>query len=211
MRHLKEGKGFQKDGFRINLPLEKVARILYTCYINEVNSRGRDFIYTPEFEEEIWTLAGILTAPSYRFGILMTGICGNGKTTMLHAIRQTLFYIETAFPGSISYSFNLATSVPIESAKEIINGIMNSGKNYMNNDVLMIDDLGHEPTEVISYGMVFTPIVDLLERRYARQKFTIISTNLNPDEIRPKYKNRLADRFNEWMHIVQFNNSSFRE
>lgn len=88
---------------------------------------------------------------------------------------------------------------------------MNSGKNYMNNDVLMIDDLGHEPTEVISYGMVFTPIVDLLERRYARQKFTIISTNLNPDEIRPKYKNRLADRFNEWMHIVQFNNSSFRE
>ena len=47
-------------------------------------------------------------------------------------------------------------------------------------DVLGIDDLGTEPSEVSDYGNVYTPVIDLLTKRYEEQLFTIITTNLTP-------------------------------
>ena len=45
-------------------------------------------------------------------------------------------------------------------------------------DMLGIDDLGTEPSEVLDYGNVYTPVIDLLTKRYEEQLFTIITTNL---------------------------------
>ena len=47
-------------------------------------------------------------------------------------------------------------------------------------DVLGLDDLGTEPSEVLDYGNVYTPVIDLLTKRYEEQLFTIITTNLTP-------------------------------
>ena len=49
-----------------------------------------------------------------------------------------------------------------------------------NIDVLGFDDLGTEPSEVSDYGNVYTPVIDLLTKRYEEQLFTIITTNLTP-------------------------------
>ena len=53
-------------------------------------------------------------------------------------------------------------------------------------------------------------MVDLLTRRYDKQLFTIITTNLTPQEIRAKYGDRIADRFNEMMVKIVFENPTYR-
>jgi len=49
--------------------------------------------------------------------------------------------------------------------------------------MLAIDDMGIEPLEVMEYGNMVSPIVELLTRRYDEQLFTIMTTNLTPDGI----------------------------
>lgn len=211
MLHLRNYRNFPKVGFRIKIPKEEMATLLFTYYIDTVHERGRSFVRDEHLESIIWKLSEILTEPSYRFGIILSGPCGNGKTTMMKAIRKTIHHLySTQCNAFIDYpGFN--TYIPIESAKDIICKMLDQKKNFVDYDLLMIDDLGHEPTEVVSFGMIHTPLIDLLESRYSRQKYTIISTNLRDDEIRPKYKNRIADRFNEMMHFVRFQSSSYRE
>lgn len=77
-------------------------------------------------------------------------------------------------------------------------------------EMLAIDDLGTEPTEVMDYGNISYPLIDLLTQRYELQLFTIITTNLTGQAIREKYGDRIADRLNEMMERVGFDNPSYR-
>lgn len=84
--------------------------------------------------------------------------------------------------------------------------------------MLAIDDLGTEPTEVLDYGNVLSPVIDVIEHRYNKQLFTFITTNLvanSEDEkittIRKKYGVRIADRFNEMLHVIIFKDISYRK
>jgi DNA replication protein DnaC len=76
--------------------------------------------------------------------------------------------------------------------------------------VLCIDDVGLEPTEVLDYGNAINPVIEILEQRYQRQLFTFITTNLTPKQIREKYGDRIADRFNEMMKCIVYKNPTFR-
>ena len=76
--------------------------------------------------------------------------------------------------------------------------------------MLGIDDLGTEPREVMDFGNVVTPVIDLLTMRYDEQLFTIITTNLTPKQIREHYGDRIADRLNEMGERIVFKNSSYR-
>ena len=209
MRQLQQQKCFPKESFRIDLPVEDIALLLMNCYVMQVRERNREFVHDEHTERQIINIARILATPSHKFGILLSGQCGNGKTTMLYAIRTLIHYLYSK--KGYCLPSDLKSEIPIVSAKQVIEEVMSSDKlAYRHQDILMIDDLGHEPTEVVNYGMVYTPVVDLLEARYDRMKYTIISTNLPPNEIRPKYKNRLADRFNEMMNFVEFTGESYR-
>jgi DNA replication protein DnaC len=53
--------------------------------------------------------------------------------------------------------------------------------------------------------------VEMLTKRYDMQLFTIITTNLTPSEIREKYGDRIADRMNEMMVKIIFNNDTYRK
>lgn len=48
----------------------------------------------------------------------------------------------------------------------------------MDKEILAIDDLGTEPREIIEYGNVLSPIIDLISYRYEHQLPTIITSNL---------------------------------
>ena len=76
--------------------------------------------------------------------------------------------------------------------------------------MLGIDDLGTEPREVMDFGNVVTPVIDLLTKRYDEQLFTIITTNLTPKQIREHYGDRIADRLNEMIEKIVFKNDSYR-
>ena len=72
--------------------------------------------------------------------------------------------------------------------------------------MLGFDDLGTEPSEVMNYGNVYTPVIDLLTKRYEEQLFTIITTNLTPQQ----NGDRIADRLNEMVKKIVFNNDTYR-
>jgi DNA replication protein DnaC len=77
-------------------------------------------------------------------------------------------------------------------------------------DMLGVDDLGTEPQEVMDFGNVVTPVIDLLTKRYDEQLFTIITTNLTPKQIRDHYGDRIADRLNEMVEKIVFTNGTYR-
>lgn len=77
--------------------------------------------------------------------------------------------------------------------------------------MLGIDDLGKEPAEIMDYGNIMSPVIELIEHRYANQLFTFITTNLTGKEIRAKYGDRIADRFNEMLHIIVFRDITYRK
>ena len=55
-----------------------------------------------------------------------------------------------------------------------------------------------------------TPLIDLISIRYEEQLFTMITTNLKPNDIRERYGDRIADRFNEMLEKIVFENPSYR-
>ena len=155
-------------------------------------------------------MADILTdTSSAKFGVVLCGTFGNGKTTMLYAVRQAIHYFFST--GVISFH-DYNSSIPITPAKEIIHRFKNNDGYHelANSDILMIDDIGTEPKEVLDYGNITTPVVDLLETRYNRMKFTFLTSNLSPNELSEKYGPRLADRFREMFHIIGYNHPSYR-
>ena len=77
-------------------------------------------------------------------------------------------------------------------------------------DLLGIDDLGTAPAEVQDYGNIMYPIKELLTMRYDAQLFTVFTTNLEPKDIRQRYDNRIADRLNEMMVKIVYNNKTYR-
>ena len=77
--------------------------------------------------------------------------------------------------------------------------------------MLGIDDMGKEPAEIMNYGTIMNPVIDLLEQRYRRQVFTAITTNLTAKEIKNKYGTRVSDRFKEMLEVIVFQDIGYRD
>jgi len=75
--------------------------------------------------------------------------------------------------------------------------------------MLTIDDLGTEPVEVMDYGNIMTPVIDLLTKRYEAQLFTIVTTILAPKDIHKRYGDRIDDRLNEMMAKIVYRDSTY--
>lgn len=149
-------------------------------------------------------MAQYLTATD-RFGLALIGSVGNGKTTLVRAIQAVIDHLNIEDPYSIRpFALDIRTAVELTRLDD------DTYRRYCNTKLLAIDDLGNEPTEVLSYGNTTYPIIELLTTRYERQLYTIITTNLTPAQIRDKYGDRIADRLNEMCHTVTFTYPTFR-
>ena len=178
------------------------------AYQSEVEYRRRQFVQDTETAANIGKFAKFLTGDNSKFGIMFSGTCGNGKTTMLYAFQSALNYMRDC---GIFEDRNVGIS--IVDAKEVASYAKNNKQfhSLRARDMLAIEDMGREPLEVLEYGNVLNPVIDLLEYRYNQQLFTAITTNLTPKEIREKYGSRIADRFNEMFDKIIFNNATYRK
>jgi DNA replication protein DnaC len=201
--------------FSIDLPQDQLANALYAAYVAEVNLRHRKMVLDEETKEHIKVAAQWLGDSNGKFGFMMTGLYGNGKTTLLMAMCNLINFL---YDSACS---NDRRSIRVLKAKDIARMAIdkNTRESYEKlyfEEMLAIDEIGEEPAEIISFGMVYTPIRDLLEERYARQKMTIITTNLVQSkekqifQIRDHYGERVVDRFREMMKILPFHNASYR-
>lgn len=200
--------------FRFPVKPEDAYRLLVSCYAVEVDRRGHDFIQKEFTLQKIWEMAQYLTSERPKFGALMCGSVGNGKTTLLYAFQSALNFLKDR--GLFDdREDKRELGMLIHSAKDIAIYAKNDWDKYeriRNCYMLGLDELGAEAKEVRDYGDILTPIIDLIEYRYVHQRFTLITSNLDPTEIADRYEERVADRLREMVTYIIFGDQeSFRK
>lgn len=121
--------------------------------------------------------------------LLFYGTVGTGKSFLSGCIARELlsqgmsviyFSAGGLFENLARYSFDAK-------AKDTL---YNFCRDIYNSDLVIIDDLGTEVTN----SFVTSQLFSLLNERHLRQKATIISTNLNLEEMRDRYSDRIFSR-----------------
>ncbi len=195
-----------KERFRLPLSKEDAMRVLLAGVKAEVERRDKTFIMSEVLMTQTEQIAEWLTGNHSKFGLMLCGGCGNGKTTFVKAFQQILNKFEIKVDDYYSERY----SIRIVNARDLARVCKDEWRSLCYKRMLAIDDFGTEPLEVMDYGNVLYPITDLLTTRYDRHLYTILTTNLTPQEIRPRYGDRIADRLNEMMGKVIFANSTYR-
>ena len=162
-------------------------------------------------------MALFITSDAPKFGLMFCGTVGNGKTTLMKAFQRCINYLDAShhfsFLDDSKYGYRFNPGMRIVDVREILRCAKEDAKAYDNlkkYNLLGIDDLGKEPAEIMDFGNILSPVIDLIEHRYDKQLFTVITTNLVGKEIRSKYGDRIADRFNEMLQVIVFRNSTYR-
>lgn len=187
-----------------------MAKVIRAALKAEVAYRHGEYRESAEQDKCIGEAAEWLVAEDKQFGLLICGKCGNGKTTLMKAVCTVINVL------GLKDGYGEEWTVRQVSAKELArmskrHDEYDRYKSLLKSRMLAVDDLGFEPGEVLDYGNVVNPVVDLMEARYDEQLFTIATTNLTPEQVREKYGERIADRFNEMMRKIVFTNGSFRK
>lgn len=195
------------ESFKLPLSVDEAEQYIRGAFEAQVELRGGKVDYDEMTTKNLRLVAETLTGDGHKFGLLLAGTCGNGKTTTMRAVQSVVQLLNNTY-----YRCGDGIGNRLLEAKEITQLSDKIGQltAYKTVPVLFLDDLGREPTEVLKYGNVTSPITELLEYRYNQRLTTIVTTNLEPSEIREKYGDRIADRFNEMFSLVSYTGASYR-
>lgn len=193
--------------FRWDLPAKDAFFFLEAAYKVQVTQRGRTYEDDRDIKMCLWQLVQWCVNPGYKTGAVLCGTFGNGKTTTLYALQQAT---NTLIDAGLCHK---DMGIQIVDACDLLQ-IAKDYKAYKAKreyPVLAIEDMGREPAEVMEYGNRLSPIIDLLEFRYAHQLLTFITTNLAPEDFGKKYDERIASRFRETMTIIVYPDKTYRK
>ncbi|MCM1337735.1 MAG: hypothetical protein NC187_08115 [Candidatus Amulumruptor caecigallinarius] len=196
------------ERFSLEIPVKDCANGIYAAFRHEVESCGRSIILDADAKAHILQAAEWLSNPRGTPGLMLCGLCGNGKTTLAKAIRSLVGWLTERELG-----YSNRKTIRLMTAKEICRLLKSDIRGYeklFTEEMLIIDDLGEEPKEVMIYGSIETPMIDLISERYERRLFTIITSNLESDAIGEKYGARIYDRLSEMITSIVFENDSYR-
>lgn len=201
--------------FKWPLGIEDAVLLLSAAYRTEVYARHRDFIDDRFTRDNIKHVAEALIKLNPKFCIVLCGDCGNGKSTMLAAIRTATAYLDDK--GYFQYRSHNGDMRSVNAAFTFTNATdstvatMEGIHRIAEMPVLAIDDLGQEPLEVQEFGNMVYPMMAVLEKRYEKCLPTFITTNLSPDQLGERYGKRVRDRLREMAFVVSFDNPSYRK
>ena len=187
----------RSDKFPMKLPesQEKLMAMLLGTYGAVVESRDMAL----QMDEA--TIAKVEKVVKWMYeskkrGLLLCGTLGNGKTTMLRALKNLLGSKVTYLEAQGIYDhFKQYQSFPDISP----------------DNVLLIDDLGVEPATYNDFGEIRYPLTELLMKRYKGNLTTIIATNKTFDQIGETYGDRLQDRMREMFAMITYLEPSYRK
>ncbi len=137
--------------------------------------------------------------------LLFYGTVGTGKSFLSGCIARELLsqglaviYFSACglFETLARYSFDTKS-------KETL---YNLYKDLYNSDLVIIDDLGTEVTN----NFVTSQLFSLLNERHLRQRATIISTNLNLEELRDRYSDRIFSRITSNYSLCKLSGQDIR-
>lgn len=187
--------------------------LLLAAYMAEVEYRQTAFVDDSRTRNNIAKVAGHLVNPK-KFGLMLAGTCGNGKTTLMNAIQSATSWLsKNKLFGKDEFGDDIKMCITIVPAKDIIARCkdFHDIESLKKTPYLGIDDMGTEPIEVMDYGNICNPVIDLIDYRYNRQLTTFVTTNKTPNELRDRYGVRIADRFREMIEQVVFEDGSYRK
>lgn len=143
--------------------------------------------YTADFSEK---------SPS----LLFMGGTGLGKTHLSSAIAMGVL------DKGCDVIYDTAQSIFSAYEKNRFNREDNETSKYTECTLLIVDDLGAE----MSGNMAESTLYNILNARMNAQLPTIISTNLNPKEIKAKYDDRIISRLFGQFMLLQFEGKDIR-
>jgi DNA replication protein DnaC len=182
--------------------------MLRECYIDEVQRRGLPFADDQETAAHINSAARWLVNRNCRPGLILFGSVGNGKTTLARAIVRLIGLVYDSAVSSERKGVAVFSAMEFATIAKEDPGRFEAIKKA---ELLFIDDVGVEPSVVKVWGNEVSPFVDAIYYRYDRQLFTIMTSNLDTDDMTKKYGLRVADRFTEMFDRIPFENHSYRK
>lgn len=203
--------GVSRERFSIEMDASLCANGILAAFRNEVWNRGRELVLDDDTKRHILDAAKWLTDPHGKPGLLLCGLYGNGKTTLAKAIKHFIEWIT-----ELDLGYNGRELVCFMTSRQITRLCENEKKRdeydaLFTRKMLIIDELGEEPKEILRFGNIENPLLNIIYERYDKRLFTIITTNLNTDEISAKYGERVYDRFSEILTSIVFENDSYRK
>lgn len=142
-------------------------------------------------------------------GLWLVGNTGTGKSTLMKAVKH--FCAIFSDPRSA----NMPRSMAWRHAKDIVADYEQYGAKALDDlcemPALIIDDLGTEDREATRYGSVKNVVEEILSRRYDRKLMTLVTTNLDWNQVKAFYHTRIYDRIRESFNIIQFAGKSHRK
>lgn len=185
-------------------PVTATEELSYAVQV-EVESLGFKLVVDDNLKRRLSEIGRWLADPDDT-GLLLYGNVGSGKTTIMDAISN-LFSTKGIMHRGVNIGFKRLESVELYQMYKFKYAEFDEIKKC---PLLAIDDFGIEPVYINVFGTDISPISELLYHRYQNRLTTIITTNLAVDEIRKRYGDRIADRFNEMMQVIVFKGPSYR-
>ena len=148
-----------KERFRLPFDEDTAAKLLESAVEGEVCRFGGTFLCPDAVEAQVRSLAASLTS-GRRYGVMLCGLCGNGKTTMMRAFQSLLNVVR--IPDSFHRN---VYGMPIVNAVHIAHLCRSNYDDFLHlcdHEMLGIDDMGTEPLEVQEFGNMHRPLTDLL-------------------------------------------------
>ena len=184
---------------------ENIESALQMLYKIQVEARGREFIADAPTLDKL-NLAAKWLSSSQKFGLVLYGNVGSGKTMLLNSLTQLFFRTGCFMPHIISTTAaELQRYYVQDQSAEGFYGVAKNSK------ILLLDDLGCEPENCIIYGTSYHPISEIIYHRYRNQLTTILTTNLTDSELASRYGPRIMDRLEESFDFIAYTNPSYRK
>ena len=124
--------------------------------------------------------------------LVLSGKSGLGKTFLLHAMASRLIGRGTQVLLLSAYQF-------LETARRSYFEGEDGLEEVIGAEVLMLDDLGSEP---LMQNVTVEQLFNLINERQRRNLATVISTNLNPEELKGRYTERIASRLTDRRNVL---------
>ena len=198
----------EKVHFKLSYDLPTTLEYLFSAIAAEVEYRGGTIKESEVLNNQLRHVASWLCEDNTKNSLFLAAQCGNGKTTFLRAIQNLV----TAL-GIKSNLSNKTFAPGLYGAKQlatICKSNPSQWQSIINQELIVIDDIGTEPREIVDFGNVINPIAELISYRYEALLPAIYRTNLSPSSIAEVYGKRVADRLKETAEIVVFSNESYR-
>lgn len=151
----------------------------------EIDNANQDIIY----QLYLYFIGDSACKWNIHAGIIFAGKVGCGKTLLMMA------YILLA--NSMARK-----QITIYHANELCDFVREKGIKEIDRKPLFVDELGREPEEVVDFGNVKKPIVELLAKRYECGARTYATTNFKIPTLEEKYSQYIVSRLQEMCNYI---------